>query len=55
VVAHGETPDPGHGPSIGVEETEAQAEALETLRGGTSLLHGAKELPIGTPRAGPPK
>jgi putative MATE family efflux protein len=55
VVAHGETPDPGQGPSIGIEETEAQAEALEALRGGTSLLHGAKELPIGTPRAGPAK
>ena len=31
-VAHGETPDPGQGPSIGLEETEAQAEAVEALR-----------------------
>ena len=32
VVAHGETPDPGQGPSIGFEETEAQADAVEALR-----------------------
>jgi putative MATE family efflux protein len=31
-VAHGETPDPGQGISIGLEETEAQAEAVEALR-----------------------
>ena len=31
-VPHGETPDPGQGPSTGIEETEAQAEAVEDLR-----------------------
>jgi Na+-driven multidrug efflux pump len=32
-VPHGETPDPGQGPSSGAEETEIQAEAVEALRG----------------------
>lgn len=31
-VPHGETPDPGQGPSTGIEETEVQAEAVESLR-----------------------
>lgn len=31
-VPHGETPDPGQGPSTGIEETEVQAEAVEELR-----------------------
>ena len=31
-VPHGETPDPGQGPSTGVEETEVQAEAVDELR-----------------------
>jgi putative MATE family efflux protein len=31
-IAHGETPDPGQGPSIGFEETEAQAEAVEAIK-----------------------
>ena len=31
-VAHGETPDPGQGPPIGFEETEAQADAVEALK-----------------------
>jgi len=31
-VPHGETPDPGQGPSTGMEETEAQAAAVDALR-----------------------
>ena len=31
-VPHGETPDPGQGPSTGIEETEVQAEVVERLR-----------------------
>ena len=31
-VPHGETPDPGQGPSTGIEETEVQAAAVESLK-----------------------
>lgn len=39
-VPHGETPDPGQGPSTGIEETEVQAEAVANLKRPRSVEAG---------------